>query len=512
MTLQEFGQSIKKKYPQYNSVDDIELAKRTIEKYPVYKGQISDLSSLEKPGYVSQVATNLKNNFTSGAQEISKDVSEVGSVADKAGGDALAKTLAVGSAAGNVAGTVAGTAGGILGSFITPLLPDSTKQKIGDVVNFIDDKIKSIPGMTPDIHQALGDVFNTVSLLGGSKAVPAAEKVGAQAVSKVAETTTKGVEKTAQVVKQVGEKIPQYSEKAAKLLATEPSEQIKTILKETPTSKFDKYLKVAQESSIDPRKTSLFEQVGDELVNATKQLKKQADSIGAQKSTIIQKAKTGLQEFTEAPRKAIIQVSKLAESPIKDKIITRLKSVKTKLDADKAIDDIQAMIYEASGTNLIAKGSTIEKQLRGIIGEMNNALKDSLPTAYRNLNVNFSNRIKVINTLNKALGEVVDGVPTRGASLIKQFFSPAGSKTKELFEFIKKNTGVDLAQDATLAKFMGELFDDPKVKSLLEGIPTGKHGIISKVVDIASEKSGLEKKVQNIMRKNTIQQAKKLTK
>ena len=96
----------------------------------------------------------------------------------------------------------------------------------------------------------------------------------------------------------------------------------------------------------------------------------------------------------------------------------------------------------------------------------------------------------------------------RGASLIKQYFSPSGSKAKEIFDFIKKETNgeVDLAKDATLAKFAGELYDDANVSSLLGGlksVPTTVGGIATKIV----EKLGGER-VSNAMRASTVRKAK----
>jgi hypothetical protein len=477
-----------------------------------YDYLLQDQPKEKEPGFFSKVVTNLKNTFKSGAQNITEDIANAPAVYEKAGGGAGANILTSLSTMGHVAGDVASTAGGILGSFIEPVLPESAKKTIGNVATYIDDKVQSIPGMTPEIHKSLGDVFNAISLLGGNKAATTAKDVTVKTAQTGVNALKNGVESVGDVAQSISQQAPQQFNRAVKLLAAEPSAQVKTILQETPKSVFDDYLKIAQEASTDPRKASVFEKVGDKMTEATKQLKSQADSIGAQKRTIIEKAKVGLQPFIDAPRKAILKVTQLTDNPLKNQVIEKLKSIKTKLDADKVIDEVQSMIYDAKGTKLIAEGSSIEKQLKGILGEMNGALKESLPKAYRDLNVKYSNRAKVIGTLNRALGEVVEGVATRGTGLVKQFFSPAGTKTKELFDFIKKNTGVDLAQDATIAKFMGELFDDPKVKSLLEGLPTTKSGYIEKVIDFVADKTGVGRRWQKTIRKSTVDKARELTK
>jgi len=188
-----------------------------------------------------------------------------------------------------------------------------------------------------------------------------------------------------------------------------------------------------------------------------------------------------------------------------------LKPVKTKLDADKAIDKIQDLIRSNTKIMTIAQGSKFEKQLRGIIGKMNDELKKSLPEAYQSLNAKFSEGKKYLDSLNKGLGEKVGGVSAHGASLIKQFFSPAGAKTKELFAYIKKATRIDLAQEATLAKFAEELFDNPNVRSLLTGIPKSRSGAIDKALDFIVEKTGVGKKLREKMREGTIERAKDFT-
>jgi hypothetical protein len=170
------------------------------------------------------------------------------------------------------------------------------------------------------------------------------------------------------------------------------------------------------------------------------------------------------------------------------------------------------MLYKGNKDLTIPKGSSEDKALRGLLGKYNSALKASLPKSYSVLNTKISNRIKVVDSLNRALGEVVDGVSTKGAGLIKQFFSPSGRKVKEIFEYVKKETGVDLAQDATLARFTMELFDDVRAKSLLEGVPRSTSSVIDSVVDFAVEKTGLGKGVQNAVRRGELNKARRLTK
>jgi hypothetical protein len=87
MNLQEFGQTIKKKYPQYNNIEDVDLAKKIIEKYPQYQSKITkkeenDKGFWEKFGdwgnstaqkltdtFISPFARELERPFVSGIRQ-----------------------------------------------------------------------------------------------------------------------------------------------------------------------------------------------------------------------------------------------------------------------------------------------------------------------------------------------------------------------------------------------------------------------------------------------------------
>ena len=65
---------------------------------------------------------------------------------------------------------------------------------------------------------------------------------------------------------------------------------------------------------------------------------------------------------------------KLENHPIKASIVEKLKGIRTKLDADKAIDEIQQILYTARDNKTIAGGSALEKQL-GEVGSFLESLK-----------------------------------------------------------------------------------------------------------------------------------------
>lgn len=307
--------------------------------------------------------------------------------------------------------------------------------------------------------------------------------------------------------------------KAVDFISADPEKKVATLLKESTPQELDSFLSTAEKASTDPRLPTPYEVTGKKLNETLPLLQNKLRSIGQAKADIISATREGLSSFSEQTKPLISKLTSLKNSfseidkaniGVVDSIIADAKTVSTKLDADKFVDKVQDALYSGNRTMSIPQGSSLDKQLRGIIGEYNDALKSSLPSEYSALNEEYSKMIENISLINRALGETVDGVPLQGASLIKQFFSPSGTKAKEIFDFVKKETNgqVDLAKDATLSKFAMELFDDPRAKSLLQGIPdvpTTISGVVSKV----AEKVGGDK-LQSVLRESTIKKAKEI--
>ena len=468
---------------------------------------------------IRQMGSNIKSRFVAGADKVG-EIRQAQSRGEQGGFQSAFQTF--GAGAGAASQSYGDIFTGVIKGALSQEQEDALKGKVEETASkvmenpLISSSIKSsmeaFKGLDENTQRNLEALFNIgmlaldVATLGGGK------KVLEKGVETGIDVAQKGAKVAGEVIDTGIDGVKEIKNKVTKAIASEPSEQVKTILRETPTSKLDEYVEIARKHSLDNRELSGFEKASEMMTDAATQIKKQLSSLGEQKSTILQKAKIGLEEFKDSPRRAILEVMKLEDSPIKEQVIAKLKNVKTKLDADKAIDEIQDMIYSGTRQMTIAQGSKLEKQLRGIIGKMNSELKDTLPDAYKSLNDSFSATINNLNSLNRGLGEVVGDVSASGAGLIKRFFSPSGSKTKELFEFIKKKTGIDLAQEATVAKFAEELFDNPNVKSLLGGIPRSKTGVIDSMVDFVVDKTGVGGKARDALREGLIERAKDLTK
>ncbi len=399
---------------------------------------------------------------------------------------------AVGGAIGDVVGAGLEATGidKVIGGAIAPLAQSQPAQKAIDLY-------KSLPQETQDV---LGAILNTANIPVGGAGVGIAKS---------------GIENGLNAVKTLVPK--NLSQKAVDLISSDPGAKVETILKRSSAQDLDNYLNIAKNSAVSGEAKTVFEAVGDKLADTTKILGTKLGEIGKAKSDIVSSLREGLGSFKNETNPFIEKLTSLKNSfseidgANKGKvqaIINDAKTISTKRDADAFIDKVQDALYTGNIDMTIPRGSSLDKQLRGILGEYNSSLKNSLPKEYAQLNEQYSKLIDSLDTVNRSLGEVVEGVPVRGASLIKQYFSPSGSKAKEIFDFIKKETNgeVDLAKDATLAKFAGQLYDDPNVNSLLGGvkdIPTTLGAITGRIV----EKVGGEK-ITEAMRASTIRKAK----
>ena len=325
-------------------------------------------------------------------------------------------------------------------------------------------------------------------------------------IKKIAKSGSDVVSNTAKNI------VPKTKDTFINFISPEIDDAVKNSLKKTSTQKFDEYVTAAEQAAQDQTAPSVYEKVASSIEDATLQIDKQVKSLSNQKKQIINKAKTGLADFSKETGKTILDINKsLKDSTVAKSFIDKLKNVKTKLDADNAIDEMQDILYRGNKDMTIPVGSKEDSILKSIVGKYNSELKSSLPKSYSNINDEIAARLSTLDTLNQSLGQVVDGAPIRGAGLVKQFFSPAGTKTKQLFGFIKKTTGIDIAQEATLAKYVGEAFGDIKTRSLLEGVPTSHSGALQKVIDFAVDKIGATKKLSEIKKAGMLEKARKIT-
>lgn len=484
----------------------------------------------QKPTYGQDAVSDIKETGTAIKENLKKNLSKV----ITAGEDFVEGEQGFGSTALQALGSGANAVGNIVGETIKGagkvLLPEVAEEQVGKAVEQgVSTAIETVPyaedlmigykawaEKNPVAAKNLEATIDIASLIPIGKGVSLAKTGVVKTATGVAETASdvaKSVASTPEkIISNITPTVLKGKEKVISLLSPDVDEATKNVLKNTDVKKFDKVVKLAQEAS-DPTKPSTYEVVANSMSSAAKQLDKQVKSLANQKNILLGKAATGLTDFSKQTGKTILEINRsLKNNPVGTYFIQRLKSVKTKLDADKAIDELQNYLYKGNKDMTIPTGSIEDKTLRGIIGKYNTKLKKSLPESYGVLNDKMFTRLKDLNILNRSLGEVVNGVPTRGAGLVKQFFSPAGTKTKQLFANIKNYTGVDLAEDTILAKYIGEAFGDTKLKSLLEGLPTTRTGAIDKAIDFALESTGANKALREAKQSGMLKKARELTK
>jgi hypothetical protein len=142
---------------------------------------------------------------------------------------------------------------------------------------------------------------------------------------------------------------------------------------------------------------------------------------------------------------------------------------------DDFVDATQRMLYKQSSPNLYdVADAPVVAFLKQQTGEINSQLKKQVDDvlrvqgkdpSYGALNDKYAKLIELNTTLSKRLGTEGD----KGASMMKALYSPqTGEPTRRLFQQIRDETGIDLFEESTLAKFAMESVGDPRSKSLLQ--------------------------------------------
>lgn len=222
MTPQEFSKTIKAKYPQYKNVDDLELAKKIIEKYPVYSSKVdftgknldNTKNIVSKADVVANVANISEKGLNIGANILKGVVKGAGSTivgAGKLGTNLMSKIPVIGG--GEKA--VKGVNEMVTGLKEEILKPEGTAQKVG----FLGEQLGEflIPG---GATMKLGKMAEIAS--GGSKLA----KLGATAFGEgflgAGQTVLQkgGIDKEAGVVGTIGAVTPVGLKVAGSVLKT----------------------------------------------------------------------------------------------------------------------------------------------------------------------------------------------------------------------------------------------------------------------------------------------------
>jgi len=374
-----------------------------------------------------------------------------------------------------------------------PGFSDEVANNVGKAVGVLESIKEKIP---PDLYQSLADSVELASWYVGGKtvkpaiatlekgAVRATEGVfgaleaGVQVGKKSVEALGSGVSKVGEITTAPLKKAVQVFEK----LATEPiPKPVELSLKETSSVIFDKYTLTARKAALSNKASTPLELAGQKAQNALGTIQRKLNTIGEQKRTVLGKAAVGnkpvgsivlkfrqeLQNYLgrktsiEGDAKLIRDISAEAQ---------KLGANPSAKDVDKFIDFVQERVYTGQRDLTVPVTDQTTGAIRQMTGKLNENLKNQLPSSYRNLNDQYASMVDVRNELNIKLGKEGE----KGGTLMKRVFSPSDARTKQLFEEVRKLTGIDLVNEATIARFVMETVGDARQANLLEQLQLPK--------------------------------------
>jgi len=522
LSIEQFGATIKEKYPQYSGLSDAEIGAKTLARYPEYSSRVAT-PELEKTGFVQDIkgiGTGIKESFNKRKEGIGESFDAQG-----AGDQNLAQTAfqTIGQGAGFVSDAIGSTvvggikaatpqgiqegAGDLIEAGAGKVMETGFAQSIMDNYENLDEERKR------DVDAVLGITSLASEFLGGSvvkQGVKKGAKAFKQAAEPVVSTASKASRESADVLKQIGG--------ATKVRISDQilpiDDVVRTTLKRSNPETFAKHIDQAKKASLDQKAFTPLELAGEKASEALETIQRKLSSVGQQKSDLMQRAKVGNKrvgnEAIKSRRNILNEIGDAtldnADQSITNDILTRLTTLGNNpqlKQIDDFVDYAQEQLFKSDKNLTISVGGNTERILKGEIKRLNDIVKKNAPESYRTLNAKYADQVNLRNKLNKALGK--EG--TKGGSLLKRVFSPTDGGTKTLFDDVLKATGIDLTDEAVLAKFAMELYGDARQASILQqlSLPT-KTGIIDKILETAGGVAGLDDALRNMR----IKKAKKI--
>lgn len=384
------------------------------------------------------------------------------------------------------------SAAGVVEAASAPLAP-IIEPTIGKGINFVADKISNIKGVQDFATSKAGettervveDISNANTVLGLF--------LGGRSAKNVKAPSLRSPEITAKINSYPKEIRTALTDKITKL-----DPKVKNVLGTATIEKFDNMVKTGQEALSNPRVLTPLEKAGEKAKNILGTIKEDLGNIGKQKSASLESVgntripevgTTAIENMLKNTRK--LNMTKSERSLVNQfvKEVDILGKNPTARSVDKLVDKLQATLFERKGGTAIPVTTRVKSIINSGIRDINQKLREGVKKTiggdeYSVLNDTYSRKIKIFDALNKRLGE--DGM--KGGSLMKRFFSPQDAGTKNLFTMIKREYGIDLAEDATLAKFVMDSLGDTRAKTLLEQVPTSPVGVITKGLEFVEKK------------------------
>lgn len=344
------------------------------------------------------------------------------------------------------------------------LIPGGSRKVLGGAAKKVPGAIEGAAGSAKKIIGKASDVVTpieqgTESVLNPSRLVPK-DRLKNLDTAKIVEQGKQKSEKFEGYISQAKKSMKDYSQKTPLVQAGEKGGEALNIVGQ----------KLAKQGQL---KREALGKVGQATIkNMGKFRAKLRDELRERVGINIVLSEDGIEVADAAGR-----ASKIAFDPADNKLVKDAYSTLAKLGSkptvqqlDDTVDALQDLLYKRNNLTAVPINGQVEGVLKSITGEINNAVKKIGGERYRVANQKFAYMKDTFDRLNKSLGD--EGV--RGASLMKQLFSPTGEAPRRLFSEIKKLTGIDLVEEATLAKFAMESVGDARQASLLEEVIRGQ--------------------------------------
>lgn len=532
MDYNTFANNIKQKYPQYKDEDNLELAKKVVEKYPIYQKQVD----IPKQGLVSKIGQTL-NESGDKSEAIIKDNNR-GVISRGVGATAQGFKGAMG-VLGDVISSIPGAK--TVGNVLKPVV-NTIGTRVSSVVDTIADN-KYAQAYSKDLARSLGGEENVQTLAdaGGiadtilgaqasGKALVKTKDIAQSGVNKTIDVAQKGVETITTKATDVIDRISSPNVSDATRVSLNPVEALKgtgqdmrvtvggksKMVSELTPDEISK-LKVSTGKSIDTfteqaklfkndrsvAKGSPVEVVGSRTDNALQFADKKRQAIGQRMGEIetkyadeiIPNKPETIQVFNDIKDLANKPSygAKLNDSPLVQKLIedfdTLAQNGLSIAERNKFVRSWDSVIRDAKDAfgNFKENGSVYTKIQNAV-----NKVKDETVTnltnkdnIYRGLRSKYAEHIKLQDFGDALLGkDGALGERIKGAATVKRAIqSNSDAGARQFLAKLKEITGYDAIRDGDLALTAMKNVGDYQGLSLLNILQEGKGGIIKSVLE-----------------------------
>jgi len=386
-------------------------------------------------------------------------------------------------------------------------------QEIKDVSKPIVDSVKQWAEENPDLasfaKSTAGTAVNLLGIAGAPEAKTALTQLEKQSGRIASELGTEGKAIVSDVGTLIGKGkegittpisglVEKSKETASQLFGQKIPPQVETSLKNVSSKTFDTYSKIAQDASKSYKNPTPLEYAGTRAQEALDTIQRKLSNIGETKSQVLERNVVGnkpvgniVVKFRQELKNALADKTALeGDSKLLNSLMNKAKQLgnnPTASQVDKFIDTVQDLIFTSKKNLTVPITDSTTAQLRTITRNLNESLKSQLPESYRNLNSKYSDLIDTRNELNLKLGAEGE----KGGSLMKRVFSPSDANTKKLFADVKDITGIDLIDEATIARYVMEVTGDARQASMLQQLQLpnlSSKGMLDFVKDLVTKR------------------------